>query len=88
MRGILGMVKNMGLEAKNATDTIKAFTMFGQDLAAFSGYSFSEVTSQLESAINLGTINAKSPIVRALDLTKEDVEKFKVQRKPYLLYAE
>lgn len=77
MRGVLGMVSNMRLEAEQATDTIKAFAMFGQDLSAFSGYSFAEVTGQLEAAINLGTLRSTSPIVRALDLTKEDIELFR-----------
>lgn len=77
MRGILGMVSNMNLELEQANDTIKAFTMFGQDLSAFSGYSVEEVVGQLESAINLGSIRLTSPIVRALDMKKEDLEVFR-----------
>lgn len=77
LRGVLGMVSNMNLAAEQATDTVKAFTMFGQELSAFSGYNFEEIVGQLESAVNLGTIRANSPIVRALDLTKEDVEAFR-----------
>lgn len=76
-RGILGMVSNMSLASEEASELTKAFIVFGQELSAFSGYNFEEVVGQLESAINLGSISVKSPLVRALDLKKEDVEAFR-----------
>ena len=77
MRGILGVVSNMNLELDKATDMTKALVMFGLDASKFSGESFENVVGQLESAISLGTLNTRSPIVRALDMTKEDVKKFR-----------
>ena len=90
MRGILGMVSNMHLAKEEAQGIVKAFTVFGQDLSAFSGYSVEEVVGQLESAVNLGNIRITSPLIRALDLTKEDVEAFRElnsveERAQYLL---
>ena len=90
MRGILGMVSNMHLAREEAQGIVKAFTSFGQDLSAFSGYSVDEVVGQLESAVNLGNIRVTSPLIRALDLTKEDVEAFRElnsveERAQYLL---
>lgn len=77
MRGILGMVSNMNTTMEESVRIAEAFTNFGNDLAAFSGYDFEEVVGQLESAINLGSIRVTSPIVRALDMTAEDVEVFR-----------
>lgn len=77
MRGILGMVSNMNTTMEESVRIAQAFTSFGNDLAAFSGYNFEEVVGQLESAINLGSIRVTSPIVRALDMTAEDVEVFR-----------
>lgn len=75
--GILSMVSNLGVSADQVDDAMKAFTNMGLDLSAFLGGDVGDAMMQLESAVNLGLLNSRSAITRSLNLTYEDIEKFR-----------
>lgn len=89
--GILGTVSNMNMQITEAVETTKAFSLFAKDLSAFSGYSLEDITSKLEGAISLGTLSITSPLVRALNMTDQDLKTFREfntiqERAQFLLY--
>lgn len=77
MDGILGTVSNMGLSLEDATQKVKEFSQLSLDLSAFSGYDVEDITSRLEAAISLGSLNITSPLVKALNITKDEIDAFR-----------
>ena len=75
--GILSLVSNLGVSADKVDNAMKAFTNMGLDLSAFIGRDIGDTMMQLESAVNLGLLNSRSAISRSLNLTYEDIEKFR-----------
>jgi hypothetical protein len=77
MDGILGTVSNMGLGLEEATEKVKEFSRLALDLSAFSGYDVEDITSRLEAAVSLGSLNITSPLVKALNITKDEIDAFR-----------
>ena len=77
LREISSLVGNVGLDAENSSKAVKALVTQSVDMAAFSGYDYDSIVSNMQSAVNMGYIGRSSPLIRALGLTKDDVEQFK-----------
>lgn len=77
MKGILAVTSQLGLDADGVTKYTKALNNFALDLSAFSGESIENITNQFENAINLGVLNSRSALAKALDLTDSDIAQFK-----------
>lgn len=77
MKGILAVTSQLGVDADGVTKYTKALNNFALDLSAFSGESIENIASQFENAINLGVLNSRSAIAKALDLTDSDIEQFR-----------
>ena len=77
LREISSLVSNVGLDAENSSKAVKALVTQSVDMAAFTGYDYDSIVSNMQSAVNMGYIGRSSPLIRALGLTKDDVEQFK-----------
>lgn len=77
MKGILAVTSQLGVDADGVTKYTKALNNFALDLSAFSGESIENITNQFENAINLGVLNSRSALAKALDLTDSDIKQFK-----------
>lgn len=77
LREISSLVSNVGLDAENSSKAVKALVTQSVDMAAFTGYDYDSIVSNMQSAVNMGYIGRSSPLIRALGLTKDDVEQFR-----------
>lgn len=77
LREISSLVSNVGLNADDSATAVKALVKQSVDMAAFTGYDYDSIVSNMQSAVNMGYIGRSSPLIRALGLTKDDVEQFK-----------
>lgn len=77
LRQISSLVGNVGLNAEDSSKAVKELMTRSIDLSAYSGIDYDSIVNNLQSAINMGYIGRSSPIIRALGLTKEDVETFR-----------
>ena len=77
LRSISSAVQNIGLDAENSAKAVKAFEQLGIETSAFTGLDYDSITNSIQSAVNMGYIGRNSPLVKALGLTKSDVELFK-----------
>jgi hypothetical protein len=77
LRGILGVVTNMGLSAEESTKAIEELTMFGYDLSAYSGQTLEEVTGLFEKAMNFGSLKLGDALTNALDMDETFLEEFR-----------
>lgn len=77
LRELSSLVSNVGLDAENSTKAVEALVKQSVDMAAFTGYDYDSIVSNMQSAVNMGYIGRSSPLIRALGLTKDDVEQFK-----------
>lgn len=77
LRELSSLVSNVGLDAENSTKAVEALVKQSVDIAAFTGYDYDSIVSNMQSAVNMGYIGRSSPLIRALGLTKDDVEQFK-----------
>ena len=77
LRQISSLVGNVGLNAEDSSKAVKELMTRSIDLSAYSGIDYDSIVNNLQSAINMGYIGRSSPLIRALDLTKEDVATFR-----------
>lgn len=78
LKGILAVTTQLGLEsAEGVQKYTKGLMAMALDVSKFYGYSLEETMTQLESALNMGVLNSRSALARAMDLTDEDLDAFK-----------
>lgn len=77
LREISVLVGNLGLDAENSSKAVKELMIQGLDISAYTGMDYDSVINSLQSAVNMGFIGRSSPLIKALGLTKEDVETFR-----------
>ena len=76
MKGVFGIVSGIGASADEMADYASALGMFINDVSAFGGESISSISSQLEQAINRGSLSKRGALARSLFLSDADIEQF------------
>lgn len=90
MKGILATTSQLGLQSDGVIKYTKALTNLALNLSAFSGDTVDNISKQFENVINLGILNSRSSIAKALDLNDQDIAEFKklntqIERTNFLL---
>jgi phage-related protein len=77
LKGILAVTTQITDNRKDVEKYTKALTNLSVELSTFSGESIESISGQFENAINLGVLNSRSAIAKALDLNDDDIKQFK-----------
>lgn len=77
LRQISSLVSNVGLNAEDSSKAIKELMTRSIDISSYSGIDYDSIINNLQSAVSMGYIGRSSPLIRVLDLDKEDVENFR-----------